>query len=129
MHETGRTLIIFSLMLYFIRLLDIFTLHRVSGPKLVMIGRMVKDVMVIWTMLLVIALAYSIAIQALTGYIGTSTFDTLLRSILRSHWTMFGEFQSTGDHPIGKLLGDSTLINFELYRWFYNDEKDNSKNH
>ncbi len=39
--EVGHTLLVFSLLLYFIRLLNTLTVHKVFGPKLFMIGRMV----------------------------------------------------------------------------------------
>ena len=93
--ELGRALIVFSVMFYFIRLLNIFTVHKVFGPKLVMIGRMIKDVMVIWTMLIVIVIAYGIVTQALMDPKANYDLNSLYKILQLTHWTMFGEFEST----------------------------------
>lgn len=39
--EVGRVLLILSLLLYFVRLLYVFCIHKLFGPKIVMVGRMV----------------------------------------------------------------------------------------
>ena len=41
LYETGRVCMIFSLLVYIIRLLNFFTVHKEIGPKLLMLGRMV----------------------------------------------------------------------------------------
>lgn len=41
-HETGRVLLIIALLLYFVRLLYVFCIHKIFGPKIVMVGRMVQ---------------------------------------------------------------------------------------
>ena len=94
--QIGRTLIVFSLLLYYIRLLDIFTVHQVFGPKLIMIGRMIKDVMIIWTMLLVIVVSYGVVTQALMAP-NTSTDwsqSGIMELLDRNYWAMFGELGS-----------------------------------
>lgn len=45
LHEVGRVFLVFSLLLYIIRLLNIFTVHKLFGPKLIMLGKMVLHVM------------------------------------------------------------------------------------
>ena len=42
LHETGRIFLVLSLLLYIIRLLNIFTVHKLFGPKLIMLGKMVQ---------------------------------------------------------------------------------------
>ena len=39
--ESGRVCLVFSLLLFIIRLLKAFTMHKLFGPKLLMLGRMV----------------------------------------------------------------------------------------
>ena len=39
--EVGRVLLILALLLYFVRLLYVFCIHKLFGPKIVMVGRMV----------------------------------------------------------------------------------------
>lgn len=42
LNEIGRALLIISLLLYFVRLLYAFCIHKTFGPKIVMMGRMVQ---------------------------------------------------------------------------------------
>ena len=42
LHDIGRALLIISLLLYFVRLLYVFCIHKTFGPKIVMMGRMVQ---------------------------------------------------------------------------------------
>lgn len=49
--EIGRVQLIFSLLLYFVRLLQVFCIHKLFGPKIVMVGRMVQSCFLLYSIL------------------------------------------------------------------------------
>ena len=79
LYETGRVCMIFSLLVYIIRLLNIFTVHKEIGPKLLMLGRMVHTTL--FLDLLIFRLCRLLNLVRKTIYILSS-----LSILIEDHW-------------------------------------------
>ncbi|XP_064594682.1 transient receptor potential cation channel subfamily M member-like 2 isoform X2 [Liolophura sinensis] len=89
--EAARVILALNLITFFARLLHIFSVHKQLGPKLVMIGRMVVDLMYFVVILLVIIVGYGVASQAIL-YPNTELEPAIIINVLRkAYWQMFGE--------------------------------------
>ena len=94
--EYGRAIVIFSLLLYYVQILHMFAVHKVFGPKLIMIGRMLMDVVVIFTIIFVFIIAFAVVSQSLM-YKSTrlDKYDSWNHMFRRSYWSMFGDMGRT----------------------------------
>ena len=94
--EYGRAMVVFCLLLYYVRLLNMFAVNKVFGPKLIMIGRMLMDVFVIFTMIFVFIIAFAVVSQGLmfksTNLANSDSWNHMFR---RSYWSMFGDMGRT----------------------------------
>uniref|UniRef100_A0A8C6FTN2 Transient receptor potential cation channel subfamily M member 5 n=1 Tax=Moschus moschiferus TaxID=68415 RepID=A0A8C6FTN2_MOSMO len=63
--EAGRTLLAIDFMVFTLRLIHIFAVHKQLGPKIIIVERMMKDVFFFLFFLSVWLVAYGVATQAL----------------------------------------------------------------
>nr|QNG40904.1 transient receptor potential ion channel melastatin 1 [Hofstenia miamia] len=80
-----------ALLCYYLRLTRIFALHEDLGPKLVMISRMMRDLRYFIFILLVIVIAYGVAVEALIYPGDTNLWSIIWGVIFRPFFQMFGE--------------------------------------
>ncbi|KAM6914072.1 transient receptor potential cation channel subfamily M member 4a [Lycodopsis pacificus] len=64
-YDVGRAIMAIDFMVYTLRLIHIFAVHKQLGPKIIIVGKMMKDVFFFLFFLAVWLLAYGVANQAL----------------------------------------------------------------
>jgi len=87
----SRILLSVAFVVYCVRLLQIFTIHRLLGPKIIMVGKMVKDMIFFMFILLVFLIAYGVVRQSLLypdeNRIGTNVIGVFNKP----YWNLYGE--------------------------------------
>ncbi|XP_052254943.1 transient receptor potential cation channel subfamily M member-like 2 [Dreissena polymorpha] len=73
------------------RLTHVFSIHKVLGPKLLMIRRMVKDLMYFLIILAVFMVSYAIASHSVLYPVSPPTWDTVRQVLRRPYWHLYGE--------------------------------------
>ncbi|XP_039250889.2 transient receptor potential cation channel subfamily M member-like 2 isoform X1 [Styela clava] len=81
----------FSFMIQCVRIVHIFAVHHILGPKIIMVGKMLKDLLFFLFILVVFLLAYGVASQALL-YPGETSFSQIIVGIIyKPYWQIYGE--------------------------------------
>ncbi|KAL3837308.1 hypothetical protein ACJMK2_022674, partial [Sinanodonta woodiana] len=89
--EAARVVLDVNLIICFLRLLQMFSLNKELGPKLVMIIRMVRNLTSFFVILLIFIVAYAIPSHAIL-YPNMEISFNLLRVIFRRpYWNIYGE--------------------------------------
>ena len=83
--QAGRIILALSLVLFYLRLYQMFEVSRLLGPKIDMIGRMFVDIGIIAVLLLVCVVAFGVAFQALLQP------EDFSKVVERPYWAMFGD--------------------------------------
>ncbi|XP_078332506.1 transient receptor potential cation channel subfamily M member-like 2 isoform X3 [Crassostrea virginica] len=114
--EAARCVMALNLVIFFFRILHIFSVHKQLGPKLVMIGRMLKDLLYFIIILMVFVVSYSIAAYSIMFPKSELSFVLIYNVMRLGYWNLYGELfleeiemeepSCTGD-PL--LYGNSTL--------------------
>ncbi|KAF4085373.1 hypothetical protein AMELA_G00117490 [Ameiurus melas] len=87
----GRAALCLDYMVFTLRLIHIFAIHKQLGPKIIIVGKMMKDIFFFLFFLAVWLLAYGVANQALM-YPYDSSPDRILRHVLyRPYLHIFGQ--------------------------------------
>ncbi|XP_045677007.1 transient receptor potential cation channel subfamily M member 5 [Phyllostomus hastatus] len=112
--EAGRAVLAVDFMVFTLRLIHIFAVHKQLGPKIIIVERMMKDVFFFLFFLSVWLVAYGVATQALL-HPHDSRLDWLFRRVLyRPYLQIFGQIPldeldearvNCSAHPL--MLGDS----------------------
>ncbi|XP_025081227.1 transient receptor potential cation channel subfamily M member 2-like isoform X2 [Pomacea canaliculata] len=89
--EASRVFLSINLISFFFRILHIFSVNKELGPKLVMIGRMVRDLLWFVVILLVFIGAYSIASQAVLFPNTELSWSLLYQLPRKAYWQIYGE--------------------------------------
>uniref|UniRef100_A0A3B5L3C4 Ion transport domain-containing protein n=1 Tax=Xiphophorus couchianus TaxID=32473 RepID=A0A3B5L3C4_9TELE len=90
-HFYGRELLCVAFMVFTLRLIHIFAIHKELGPKIVIVGKMVKDVFFFLFFLGVWIMAYGVANQALL-YPRDPNFDRIFRRVFyRPYLHIYGQ--------------------------------------
>ncbi|XP_048868863.1 transient receptor potential cation channel subfamily M member 4-like isoform X3 [Brienomyrus brachyistius] len=90
-YECGRAVLSLDFLVFTLRLIHIFEIHQQMGPKIIIVGKMMKDVFFFLFFLLVWLMAYGVANQALL-YSYDHRPDWLLRRIFyRPYLHIFGQ--------------------------------------
>ncbi|XP_027891969.1 transient receptor potential cation channel subfamily M member 4-like isoform X1 [Xiphophorus couchianus] len=90
-YEYGRELLCVAFMVFTLRLIHIFAIHKELGPKIVIVGKMVKDVFFFLFFLGVWIMAYGVANQALL-YPRDPNFDRIFRRVFyRPYLHIYGQ--------------------------------------
>ncbi|OAF71847.1 hypothetical protein A3Q56_00397 [Intoshia linei] len=87
----SRVIYATNLVIFYLRILSVFSIHKQLGPKVVMIGRMFIDLSFFMLILFVFIVAYGVALQS-TLYPNSTLDVKLVQKVLRvSYWQMYGE--------------------------------------
>ncbi|KAK2819781.1 hypothetical protein Q7C36_021427 [Tachysurus vachellii] len=90
-YEAGRTVLALDFMVYTLRLIHIFAIHKQLGPKIIIVERMMKDVFFFLFFLSVWLIAYGVATQALL-HPNDPRLDWVFRRVLyRPYLHIFGQ--------------------------------------
>uniref|UniRef100_A0A3Q3BA74 Transient receptor potential cation channel, subfamily M, member 4b, tandem duplicate 1 n=1 Tax=Kryptolebias marmoratus TaxID=37003 RepID=A0A3Q3BA74_KRYMA len=90
-YEFGREVLCVDYMVFTLRLLHIFAIHRQLGPKIIIVGKMVKDVFFFLFFLGVWLMAYGVANQALL-YSYDPNFNRIFRRVFyRPYLHIYGQ--------------------------------------
>ncbi|KAL4613437.1 transient receptor potential cation channel subfamily M member 5 [Arapaima gigas] len=91
LYEAGRTVLALDFMVFALRLIHIFAIHKQLGPKIIIVERMMKDVFFFLFFLCVWLTAYGVATQALL-HPNDSRLDWLFRRVFyRPYLHIFGQ--------------------------------------
>ncbi|XP_037546803.1 transient receptor potential cation channel subfamily M member 5 [Nematolebias whitei] len=90
-YEFGRDVLCVDYMVFTLRLLHIFAIHKQLGPKIIIVGKMVKDVFFFLFFLGVWLMAYGVANQALL-YSYDPNFSRIFRRVFyRPYLHIYGQ--------------------------------------
>ncbi|XP_028991038.1 transient receptor potential cation channel subfamily M member 4-like [Betta splendens] len=90
-HEFGRDILCVDYMVFTLRLIHIFAIHKHLGPKIIILGKMMKDVFFFLFFLGVWQMAYGVANQALV-YSYDPNLDRIFRRVFyRPYLHIFGQ--------------------------------------
>lgn len=89
--DKARVILCMNLILFYFRVLHIFSVHKELGPKLVMIKKMVQDLGYFVAILFVFLVAYGIASQAILYPSTPFTFDLFKEVLKKPYFQMYGE--------------------------------------
>ncbi|XP_063806645.1 transient receptor potential cation channel subfamily M member 2-like [Pseudophryne corroboree] len=93
----GRVILSLDFMIYCIRVMYIFTVNKVLGPKIIMLRRMMKDMFFFLFLLAIFIAAYGVAKQAIL-YDNESRLSWIFRNIVYSPYlTLFGQLPTDVD--------------------------------
>ncbi|OXB74122.1 UNVERIFIED_CONTAM: hypothetical protein H355_004459 [Colinus virginianus] len=89
--QAGRTILAIDFMVFTLRLIHIFAIHRQLGPKIIIVERMMKDVFFFLFFLSVWLIAYGVTTQALL-HPDDSRVEWIFRRVLyRPYLQIFGQ--------------------------------------
>ncbi|XP_078136174.1 transient receptor potential cation channel subfamily M member 4-like [Sander vitreus] len=87
----GRDVLCVGYMVFTLRLLHIFAIHKQLGPKIIIVGKMMKDVFFFFFFMMVWLIAYGVANQALL-YSYDPNLDRIFRRVFyRPYLHIFGQ--------------------------------------
>ncbi|XP_052805159.1 transient receptor potential cation channel subfamily M member-like 2 isoform X2 [Mya arenaria] len=89
--EAARVVLALNFVTFFLRLLHIFSVHKELGPKLVMIGKMIQDLMYFLLILMVFVFSYAISSNSILYPNSPLTWNTAVQIIRKSYWNIYGE--------------------------------------
>ncbi|XP_052091143.1 transient receptor potential cation channel subfamily M member-like 2 isoform X6 [Mytilus californianus] len=89
--EAARVVYAINFIVFFFRILHIFSVHRELGPKLVMIGNMVKDLSYFMVILMVFVTSYAVASYSILYPNISWSWDIVLKVLRMSYWNLYGE--------------------------------------
>uniref|UniRef100_UPI00398ECA5E transient receptor potential cation channel subfamily M member 5 n=1 Tax=Pristiophorus japonicus TaxID=55135 RepID=UPI00398ECA5E len=90
-YNAGRTTLCLDFMVFALRLIHIFAIHKQLGPKIIIVERMMKDVFFFLFFLSVWLIAYGVATQALQ-HPNETRVDWIFRNVLyRPYLQIFGQ--------------------------------------
>ncbi|XP_043535645.1 transient receptor potential cation channel subfamily M member 4a [Chiloscyllium plagiosum] len=89
--EVGRVILCLDFMVFCFRLVHIFAVHKELGPKIIIVGKMIKDVFFFLFFLGVWLMAYGVATQGLLYHIETRPSWIFRRVFYRPYLQIFGQ--------------------------------------
>ncbi|XP_037319037.2 transient receptor potential cation channel subfamily M member 4-like [Pungitius pungitius] len=87
----GRDVMCVDYMVFTVRLIHIFAIHKQLGPKIIIVGKMMKDIFFFLFFLMVWLMAYGVANQALLYSYDASLERILRRVFYRPYLHIFGQ--------------------------------------
>ncbi|XP_061823714.1 transient receptor potential cation channel subfamily M member 4-like isoform X2 [Nerophis lumbriciformis] len=114
-YELSRDALCLDYMVFTLRLIHIFAIHKQLGPKIIIVGKMMKDVFFFLFFLMVWLMAYGVANQALI-YSYDPNLDRIFRRVFyRPYLHIFGQIP-VEEMDVGKIwdmpcTSNETLIN------------------
>lgn len=129
-YEAARIILSLNIIVFIVRSLQIFSVNRQLGPKLVMIRKMLEDLKQFVIILLIFIIAYGIALQAVS-FPGPGKYAKSIQQVLRGivdlpYWQMYGELfleEISGQkpnehgevHPTARWLSPALLAGYMLF--------------
>ncbi|NP_001314961.1 transient receptor potential melastatin 4b3 [Danio rerio] len=111
----GRGILCVDYMVFTLRLIYIFAIHKELGPKIIILGKMIKHAFFFLFFLLVWLIAYGVANQALLYQYDPSPARVFRRVLYRPYLHIFGDIPveeiDTGKHWERDCTDNLTLIN------------------
>ncbi|XP_028669413.1 transient receptor potential cation channel subfamily M member 4a [Erpetoichthys calabaricus] len=117
-YDFGRTLLCLDFMIFTLRLIHIFAVHKQLGPKIIIVGKMMKDVFFFLFFLGVWLIAYGVTTQGLL-HPNDSRVDWIFRRVFyRPYLHIFGQIpleeidashiniQNCTNDPVEIMMGD-----------------------
>ncbi|XP_030306959.1 transient receptor potential cation channel subfamily M member 5 [Calypte anna] len=89
--QAGRTILAIDFMVFTLRLIHIFAIHKQLGPKIIIVERMMKDVFFFLFFLSVWLIAYGVTTQALLHPDDTRVEWIFRRVLYRPYLQIFGQ--------------------------------------
>uniref|UniRef100_H2ZBY9 TRPM SLOG domain-containing protein n=1 Tax=Ciona savignyi TaxID=51511 RepID=H2ZBY9_CIOSA len=109
--QVSRTFLAVSFMVYCWRILNIFVVYKALGPKLIMVGKMIKDMLFFLFILIVFLVSYGVASQALLYPNETDVGKAIQGVLSKPYWQIYGElFLSEIHFDPGNLLAKAFNI-------------------
>uniref|UniRef100_A0A8C9V8T4 Transient receptor potential cation channel subfamily M member 4-like n=1 Tax=Scleropages formosus TaxID=113540 RepID=A0A8C9V8T4_SCLFO len=90
-YQVGRAILSLDFLVFTLRLIHIFAIHKQMGPKIIIVGKMVKDVFFFLFFLAVWLLAYGVTNQALLYSYDHRPYWVLRRIFYRPYLYIFGQ--------------------------------------
>ncbi|XP_034070350.1 transient receptor potential cation channel subfamily M member 4-like isoform X2 [Gymnodraco acuticeps] len=90
-YELGRDILCVDYMVFTLRLIHIFAIHKQMGPKIIIVGKMMKDIFFFLFFLMVWLMAYGVANQALLYSYDPSLERIFRRVFYRPYLHIFGQ--------------------------------------
>uniref|UniRef100_A0A669CBY7 Transient receptor potential cation channel subfamily M member 4 n=1 Tax=Oreochromis niloticus TaxID=8128 RepID=A0A669CBY7_ORENI len=90
-HEFGRDMLCLDYMVFTLRLIHIFAIHKQLGPKIIIVGKMMKDIFFFLFFLGVWLMAYGVANQALIYTYDPNPNRIFRRVFYRPYLHIFGQ--------------------------------------
>uniref|UniRef100_A0A3Q4H7V3 Transient receptor potential cation channel subfamily M member 4-like n=1 Tax=Neolamprologus brichardi TaxID=32507 RepID=A0A3Q4H7V3_NEOBR len=90
-HEFGRDMLCLDYMVFTLRLIHIFAIHKQLGPKIIIVGKMIKDIFFFLFFLGVWLMAYGVANQALIYAYDPNPNRIFRRVFYRPYLHIFGQ--------------------------------------
>ncbi|XP_072021882.1 transient receptor potential cation channel subfamily M member-like 2 [Amphiura filiformis] len=115
--NAARVVLAFDLFIFYMRLLNSFTIYQHLGPKLIMIGKMFLDVSFFVCILFVFLIAYGITLQAILYPTITDIQGLIYGVLYRPYFQIYGELfldEIRGTPGDGTCTTNQTLINEAL---------------
>uniref|UniRef100_A0A672G4U9 Transient receptor potential cation channel, subfamily M, member 5 n=1 Tax=Salarias fasciatus TaxID=181472 RepID=A0A672G4U9_SALFA len=103
-YEAGRTVLAIDFMVFTLRLIHIFAIHKQLGPKIIIVERMMKDVFFFLFFLSVWLIAYGVATQALLHPNDPRIDWVFRRALYRPYLHIFGQI------PLEEIDGKFVII-------------------
>ncbi|XP_077993262.1 transient receptor potential cation channel subfamily M member 2-like [Glandiceps talaboti] len=91
MVRTSRCIWAVDVLFFYIRFLQFFSVHREIGPKLIMIGKMMVDLIFFVGIVFVIMLGYGISVQAILYPLETRPSVVIPGIFYKSYFQVYGE--------------------------------------
>lgn len=89
--EVGHTFYCIDIMLWIVRVLDIFSVSKVLGPYVVMIGRMTIDMTYFLLIVVVFLMAYGVAQQSILFPQEAGSWELVPKVFFRPYFQIYGE--------------------------------------
>ncbi|XP_052806182.1 transient receptor potential cation channel subfamily M member 2-like [Mya arenaria] len=89
--EIARIIMALDFIVYSLRLLHACTCLRNIGPKLVMIGKMMQDLVYFLIIMMIVVVSYAIATQSILYPNSPVTWYTFYKTLKIPYWNIFGE--------------------------------------
>ncbi|KAK5881154.1 hypothetical protein CesoFtcFv8_021990 [Champsocephalus esox] len=101
-YELGRDILCVDYMVFTLRLIHIFAIHKQMGPKIIIVGKMMKDIFFFLFFLMVWLMAYGVANQALLYSYDPSLERIFRRVFYRPYLHIFGQIP-VEEMDVGKV--------------------------
>uniref|UniRef100_A0A665UDU0 Transient receptor potential cation channel subfamily M member 4-like n=1 Tax=Echeneis naucrates TaxID=173247 RepID=A0A665UDU0_ECHNA len=111
-YEFGRAVMAIDFMVFTLRLIHIFAIHKQLGPKIIIVGKMMKDVFFFLFFLAVWLMAYGVANQALLYSYDPRPNWIFRRVFYRPYLHIFGQI------PIHEMDGKQDMRCRTSLLWF-----------